>query len=207
LRDALNNMRGIPMEISPEVGGTTYWVRTPEDFDVENLAVEAERHGILIEPVSRYYADGQHAENCFRMGVTSIVVDRIRPGVERLVTLIRDLVKEQVEHVTTSKGRWLKGDELARAISGATILYREVYGAPCTIVHHPDGRMTGTLGFANEEHDSGVWRVDGDMLFRRWDRWVYGEEKGYYIVLDGEKIKYFNADGQIVDSGFMRPSG
>jgi GntR family transcriptional regulator/MocR family aminotransferase len=53
LRDALNYMRGIPMEISPEVGGTTYWVRTPEDFDVANLATEAERHGILIEPVEQ----------------------------------------------------------------------------------------------------------------------------------------------------------
>jgi GntR family transcriptional regulator/MocR family aminotransferase len=34
LRDALNNIRGIPMEISPEVGGTTYWVRTPPDVFV-----------------------------------------------------------------------------------------------------------------------------------------------------------------------------
>ena len=51
LRSALNNVRGIPLEISPEVGGTTYWVRTPTDFDVGNLASEAERHGILIEPV------------------------------------------------------------------------------------------------------------------------------------------------------------
>ncbi|MDH3352275.1 MAG: hypothetical protein OEM51_12070, partial [Gammaproteobacteria bacterium] len=46
--------------------------------------------------------------------------------------------------------------------------------------------------------------VDGERFFRKWDRWVYGEEKGYYIVFDGDKIKYFNSDKQIVDSAFIR---
>ncbi len=204
LRKALNNVRGIPMEISPEVGGTTYWVRTPDDFDVVNLSVEAERHGILIEPVNRYYALKEHAENCFRMGVTSLVVDKIRPGVERLVELIRDLVKGQVEQLETSSGKWLRGTELAEVMSGATMLYREVYGWPCTIVYNPGGFLSGRRGFANEDHDSGRWRVEGDRFFRKWDRWAYGEEKGHYIVIDGDKIKFFNEDKQIVDSGFVR---
>lgn len=206
LRSALNNVRGIPMEISPEVGGTTYWVRTPDDFDVSNLAVEAERHGILIEPVDHYYANVERAEHCFRMGVTSLVVDKIRPGVERLVELIRELVKGQVENLETSDGTWLTGDGLRDAMSGATVLYREVNGWPCTIVYHPDGTMTGQRGFSNEDHDQGRWRVDGDRWFRKWDRWVYGEEKGYYIVIEGDKIKFFNADRQIVDSAFIRQS-
>jgi len=206
LRRALNNMRGIPLEISPEVGGTTYWVRTPDDFDVANLAVEAERHGILIEPVSRYYDLKENAENCFRMGVTSLVVDKIRPGAERLVELIRELVKGQVESLMTSSGSWLRGDALSDAMSGATLLYREVNGWPCTIIYNPDGSMTGRRGFANEDHDTGRWRVDGDRFLRRWDRWVYGEEKGWFIVIDGDKIKFFNDDKQIVDSAFIRLS-
>lgn len=204
LRDALNFMRGIPMEISPEVGGTTYWVRTPNDFDVGNLVIEAQRHGILIEPVEHYYADASKTENCFRMGVTSLSQDKIRPGVERLTKLIRNLVKGQVEHLETSSGRWLRGDHLRQAMSGATVLVPEVYGAPCTIEHHPDGTMTGVIGFANEDRDSGRWRVEGDRFFRRWMRWNYGEEKGYYLVIEGDKLKYFNADKQIVDSGFIR---
>ena len=204
LRSALNNVRGIPMEISPEVGGTTYWVRTPADFDVAILAIEAERHGILIEPVSRYYAIKEEAENCFRMGVTSLVVDKIRPGVERLVELIRELVKGQVEHLTTSSGKWLTGAQLVDTMSGATLLYREVNGWPCTIIYHPDGSMTGTRGFANEDHDAGRWRVDSDRFYRKWSRWVYGEENAYFIVIDDDKIKFFNNDKQIVDSGFVR---
>ncbi len=204
LREALNNIRGIPMEISPEVGGTTYWVRTPANFDLANLVTEAEKHGILIEPVEHYYASPAQAENCFRMGVTSLTTDKIRAGVETLVDLIRTLVKGQVEHLSTSIGDWLTSDELRKAMSGATVLYREVYGAPCTIVHHPDGRMSGRLGFASEDRDTGSWRVEGDRFFRKWDRWNYGEEKAYFIVIDGDKIKYFNNDKQIVDSAYIR---
>ena len=204
LRDALNWMRGVPMEISPEVGGTTYWVRTPDEFDVDAFAQTAAQRGVLIEPVRHYYADARKAENCFRMGVTSLDFERIRPGVTRLVEMIRSQVREQVEQLDTTSGSWLKGEDLEAAMSGATILYREVYGAPCTIRYHPDGSMTGVLGFANEEQDSGRWRIEDDRFFRQWSRWNYGEEKAYSIVIDGEQIKYFNADGQIVDSAFIQ---
>lgn len=204
LRDALNWMRGVPMEISPEVGGTTYWVRTPDDFDVGAFAQVAAQRGILIEPVRHYYAIEKNAENCFRMGVTSLQLDAIRPGVTRLVELIRSFVKGQVEHLPTSSGSWLTGEDLRVAISGATILYREVFGAPCTIKYHPDGSMTGVLGFSNEERDSGIWRLDGDMFYRKWRHWNYGEEKGYFIVIDGEMIKFFNQERQVVDSAYIR---
>jgi GntR family transcriptional regulator/MocR family aminotransferase len=206
LRGALSNIRGIPLEISPEVGGTTYWVRAPQDFDIANMAIEAERHGILVEPVDRYYKNKSIAENCFRMGVTSLVVDKIRPGVERLVGLIRDLVKGQVETLSSTSGKWLTGEELKQTMSGATALDREVYGWPATYIYHPDGTMSGTRGFANEDRDKGRWWVEGDRWYRKWSRWVYGETKGYFIVIDGDKLKFFNDDKQIVDSMYIRLS-
>ena len=48
--------------------------------------------------------------------------------------------------------------------------------------------------------DEGTWRVEGDRFLRRWNRWNYATESAYYIVLDDERIKYFNEDRQIVDS-------
>ncbi len=203
LRDALNWMRGVPMEISPEVGGTTYWVRTPDDFDVDAFAHAAAQRGILIEPVRHYYKDASRAENCFRMGVTSLPLEQIRPGVERLVELIRSQVRNYVEQLSTSKGEWLRGEKLAEAMAGSTILYREVDGSPCTIKYHVSGLMTGVLGYSNEEQDRGRWRVQDDRFYRRWNRWNYGEEKGYSIVIAGDLIKFFNEDGQIVDSALI----
>ena len=205
LYEALNWMRGVPMEISPKVGGTTYWVRTPDDFDVDVFARAAAQRGILIEPVRHYYAIEDSAENCFRMGVTSLPLDQIRPGVTQLVELIRSQVKGQVEHLSTTTGDWLTGEALESTISGATIFFpHEVDGAPCTIKYHPDGSMTGVLGFSNEEQDTGRWRIDEDRWYRQWSRWNYGEEKGYFIVIDGQQIKWFNSDKQIVDSAFIR---
>ena len=82
-----------------------------------------------------------------------------------------------------------------------------VDGAPCTIKYHADGLMTGVLGFSNEEQDEGRWRIEDDRFYRKWQRWNYGEEKGWSMVLDGEQIKFFNSDGQIVDSAFIFPGG
>ncbi len=33
---------------------------------------------------------------------------------------------------------------------------------------------------------------------------MYGEETGYFVVIDGDRIKYFNEDKQIVDSAYIR---
>lgn len=63
--------------------------------------------------------------------------------------------------------------------------------------------MTGVLGFSNEEQDTGHWRIEDDRCYRQWHRWNYGEEKGHFIVIDGEHIKWFNDDRQIVDSAFI----
>ena len=89
-------------------------------------------------------------------------------------------------------------------MSGATVLYREVDGAPCTIKYHRNGTMDGVLGYSNEEQDTGRWRVDEDRWYRQWSRWNYGEEKGYFVVIDGDQIKFFNEERQIVDSAFVR---
>ncbi len=204
LRDALNFYRSVSIKITPEVGGTTWWVRLPDDFDVDYLASEAERAGILVEPVRHYYADPDKAQNCFRMGVTSIPIEQIRPGVLKLTELIRNLASGRVEHLDSSTGDWLTGDELHAAMADRIILYNVVYGVPCTIELLADGRMVGRAGYANEDCDTGRWWVDGDRWHRQWDQWVYGEEAAYYVVVDRDRIKWFNTDRQIVDAAFIR---
>jgi GntR family transcriptional regulator/MocR family aminotransferase len=190
----------VPLRISPEVGGTTYWVKAPKQFNVSYFVEEAARHGVLLEPVDRYYQEARNAENCFRMGVTSIPQERIVPGVRRLVDLIRHLVRGQVEHLDNATGTWLRGPELAAALTGATIYYEEFYGTLCTIRLHADGRMTGEMDSVPDDRDEGSWRIEGDRFVRRWNRWNYAAESSYSIVIDHDRIKYFNTEGQIVDS-------
>ena len=93
---------------------------------------------------------------------------------------------------------------ILRAMSDKIIIYNVVYGVPCTIELHADGRMVGTAGYANEDCDVGRWWIDGDRYHRQWEQWNYGEEAAYYIVVDDDRIKWFNQDRQIVDAAFIR---
>lgn len=76
----------------PTFGGTSYWVRGPSGLDARRLARVAAQHEILIEPGDIHYMGERRPRNCFRLGFSSIAVDRITPGIQRLSELIADLV-------------------------------------------------------------------------------------------------------------------
>lgn len=202
LRDALNHyMRRSTMTTA--TGGTSCWVYGPEELDAKFLVREAAKRGILIEPVEHYYALDDYPKNCFRMGITGIPVEKIRQGVENLENLIRDLVDGYVERLDSTSGKWLKGDELHQTLQGSTLLLKTVYGDPCTIELHPDGKMIGRAGYADEDCDEGHWRVEGDHWCRQWDNWSYGELSQHFIVIHGNQIKWFNQQGVMIDTGVL----
>ncbi len=71
----------------PTFGGTAYWVRGPEGLDARALRAEAQAHGILIEPGDVFFHRADPPRNYFRLGFSSIPVERIEPGIERLAAL------------------------------------------------------------------------------------------------------------------------
>jgi len=203
LRDALNHYLQQSVAIGTLRGGAAYWVRGPDHLDVARLAVEAERRGVLIESVGPYYAGGAAPRNIFRLGVTSLPLDRIREGVAILADLMRDLPGVAPAFPHSPEGR-LTGAALQTAMSGAMLLCKTVYGDPCTIELHPDGRMTGRAGYANEDCDFGHWWVEDDVWCRQWDRWSYGETASFQTVIVDDRIGWFDANGRLVDSAVVR---
>ena len=206
LRDALNHYLQQSIAITPVRSGTAYWVRGPDDLDVSYLAREAARRGILIEPVEHYFAGPEHPQCCFRLGITGVPAENIRPAVQNLAMLIRDLMSGRQERLDNTAGERLQGEALSAAMSGATILCRTVYGDPCTIELKEDGRMIGRAGYANEDCDVGRWWVDGERWTRQWQQWAYGEPTAYFIVIEGERIKWFDSTQRQVDSAIIRRS-
>lgn len=204
LRDALNHYLQQSIAITPVRGGTAYWVRGPEELDVSYLAREAARRGILIEPVDHYFASAEHPQCCFRMGITGVPVENIRPAVQSLALLIRDLMSGRQERFEEASGEHLEGEALQVALCGATILCRTVYGDPCTIELLEGGRMVGRAGYSNEDCDEGRWWVDGKRWNRQWRRWAYAEPTAFLIVLEGERIKWFDSGHTQVDSAVIR---
>lgn len=202
LRDALNHYRA-NFETMPNQGGSVFWVVCPRNIEVEPLAREAARRGILIEPDTHYYADHAGSRNCFRMGVTSIPEGRIREGVERLRELTWDLSSGEAEFLEEGDPALLRGPELELTLRGSTWIYKTVYGDPAMFELRPDGCLRGWAGHANEEQDSGRWWVEGDLWCRQWDSWAYGEVGRYYIRRQEQQLKIYNAQRRLVDSAII----
>ncbi|MGD2127818.1 MAG: PLP-dependent aminotransferase family protein [Lysobacterales bacterium] len=203
LRDALNHYYRGNFETMPNQGGSVFWVRCPDPVDVEKLAREAAKRGILIEPDTHYYAGSRSSRNCFRLGVTSIPADRIREGVLQLRDLTLELASGVVEYLDENDPALLRGEKLRETLSGSTWTYRTVYGDPATFELHPDGHLTGLAGHANEERDEGRWWLEDDLWCRQWQQWAYGEPGRYYIALHGQQLRIYGTDGRLVDSALL----
>lgn len=203
LRRAVNYYLLPYVTISPAQGGTALWIHVSRKLNLKYLVQEAAKRGILIEPMEHYYARPTDAENCFRMGITSIPNERIREGVDRLRDLIHDLTENKIESFGNAKGEQLSGEQLFDAVVSTTMLCQIAYGDPCTIELRADGSMVGTAGYANEDCDTGRWWVEGDKWYRQWTRWAWGDVGIYNVIIDGEIIKLFDEQGRLIDQAFL----
>ncbi len=192
LREALNTYLPNCIDTGPIQGGTAYWITGPKQLDGEYLREEAAKLGILIEPVKRYFASTTHPENCFRMGVTSIPNEKIRNGVQKLADLIHQLTAGFEEKLTNAKGKLLSNETLKQLLPNAQLECQMVYGVPCVIELLADGSMKGRTGGSDSEVDSGYWWIENGMYYRQWKLWAYGEIKGFYVIMDGDEMKWFD---------------
>ncbi|WP_417485729.1 PLP-dependent aminotransferase family protein [Maricaulis sp.] len=200
LRDALNHYRPLAIAVAPVEGGTSYWVRGPDGLDASEVIRAAEARGILIEPADHWFADDNGPGNMFRLGVTSLPASSIRDGIAELSRAMRD-----IDDRKTGRGEptALEGKALLSRLSGATLLYKTVYGDPCTIELHADGRMSGQAGFAGEDRDVGRWWVDGGQWYRQWRNWAFGEVLGFAVAFEGDQLHWLDRKGHVVDSAVL----
>lgn len=70
-------------------GGTAFWMEAPAGLDARRLEREAAAEGIVIEPGDVHFMGSRPPANFFRLGFSSIPVDHIEPGIERLGALVR----------------------------------------------------------------------------------------------------------------------
>jgi len=75
----------------PSFGGTSFWVEGPAILDCRELQQCAKEQGILIEPGDVFFMREPIPRNCFRLGFSSIAVDRIEPGIAKLATIINQI--------------------------------------------------------------------------------------------------------------------
>ena len=197
LRDALNHYLHEAVSIEPLPGDTAYWVSAPRGHDAAELAFQAAAGGILLEPMRLDGRDG------FCMGVTALPESRIRVGVHALARLVRTRFASAPRALEDDSIAPLRGRALRQAISGAVLLYNTVYGDPCTLEVRRDGELIGVAGRAGEDCDRGRWWIEGDRWFRQWQQWAYGEAADYAIVVEGDQLRWYDADGLLVDTAVL----
>lgn len=76
----------------PTFGGTSYWVKGPPGLNANALQQEALQHGILIESGNVHFMAEDGPLNYFRLGFSSIPVDRVELGIRKLAELVHKLV-------------------------------------------------------------------------------------------------------------------
>ncbi len=61
------------------IGGTSFWLTGPEDFEANLFAQRLQKRGVLIEPGHIFYHDG-YPKNSFRIGFPSVATEKINRG-------------------------------------------------------------------------------------------------------------------------------
>ena len=73
---------------NPTFGGTSYWVKGPNGLNAAKLAQEAIGEGVVIEPGRINFMARNAPKNYFRLGFSSLPLEKIEPGIKLLAGLI-----------------------------------------------------------------------------------------------------------------------
>lgn len=203
MREALNHYLSTAIVTSRTVGGSTCWIQGPDSLNSQRFAAEAAKAGILIEPVSRFYGAKTKPEHYFRLGVSSIPTPKIREGIGRLAQLMRQWqLHTDDNQPLADHGQRLRGEALLAFASQCEFIGRTVFGDPYRIKLCADGTMQGFEGYHDEKQDSGIWWLEGDIWYRQWQHWSYGEVLGFELFTSENRINWLR-NGQLVDSAFF----
>ncbi len=100
MRDAFHNRRSVMANAlagsrlrvagSASFGGSSFWVQAPEGIDTEVLSRQVRDKGVLIEPGSPFFGDGDRPSNFCRLAYSSISQSRIPDGVAQIDAVLAD---------------------------------------------------------------------------------------------------------------------
>ncbi len=74
-------------------GGASIWVQGPVWLDGNELALTAQRHGVLIETGQVFFADPPYPCPFFRLRLSSIALDQIDAGISALSAAVTELAQ------------------------------------------------------------------------------------------------------------------
>jgi GntR family transcriptional regulator/MocR family aminotransferase len=67
-------------------GGSSVWLKGPPGVDTKALADAALARSVIIEPGERFFAERENHTRYMRLGISSIALQHIEPGIRELAT-------------------------------------------------------------------------------------------------------------------------
>jgi GntR family transcriptional regulator/MocR family aminotransferase len=77
--------------VAPNNGGSSLWITGPDGLDAKELAAACRKVDVLIEPGNIHFMSETRPLNQFRLGYTSIPVDKIDAGVQLIAEVASNL--------------------------------------------------------------------------------------------------------------------
>ena len=65
-------------------GGSSIWMRAPDDVDITEIEPRLREVGVLIEPGHPFFYGTNRPRNYYRLAYSSVLAERIAPGIQRL---------------------------------------------------------------------------------------------------------------------------
>ncbi|WP_317056605.1 PLP-dependent aminotransferase family protein [Roseovarius rhodophyticola] len=90
--EAALDAHGLGVEGRGVFGGSSIWMRAPEDVDTEKLAEALKAKGVLIEPGLPFFDAEQAPRNNYRLAYSSIPSEKIPAGIAILAETLRSWV-------------------------------------------------------------------------------------------------------------------
>ncbi|MCL4108738.1 UNVERIFIED_CONTAM: hypothetical protein GTU68_049079 [Idotea baltica] len=72
-------------------GGSSLWMRAPDNIDAQNLATSLRKDSVLIEPGDPFFSQDVAPKQFYRLAYSSIPEDRIQKGVDLIAKSIEQL--------------------------------------------------------------------------------------------------------------------
>ncbi|AXI43830.1 PLP-dependent aminotransferase family protein [Sulfitobacter sp. SK011] len=72
-------------------GGSSFWMRAPNEVDTDALARRLNKKGVLIEPGRAFFAGDVKPANYYRLAYSSVPTTRIAEGVDLIAQEIREM--------------------------------------------------------------------------------------------------------------------
>ncbi len=69
-------------------GGTSVWLEGPAGVSAAAVAEQAAARGVIVEPGDRFFASPVRNGHFLRLGISSIPLDRIEPGIRELAAIV-----------------------------------------------------------------------------------------------------------------------